>query len=342
MPGRAIRLLPSRNKGDLISQLEQKILVSNHKDQLLKHPKDYSQGAFFLPITSIFQRVYLYMEFKIASERVWKLEVQVNAANAESKASIRKLDAFGALSKLTGFFQKPNPEDFELQYKELRYQPFWHIATKAHYVYDRDIHYQIENVKSEVKTTTIEGKEYQITNGHLHIPATEHCQNDLQQEKLIDALTGVDLPNLKRYIEKGGVEVKNDRVSDGFSTTEILVPPQYRVSGIMREMLASMIKGIQADKIFEEEIELTCIDLYYRPVYAFKFYWKSKKQEGIIELDAITGDINSGTRIFSEYLGKAIDRNFLFDLGADAAGMFIPGGSIAVKMAKKVMDMNEK
>jgi hypothetical protein len=38
----------------------------------------------------------------------------------------------------------------------------------------------------------------------------------------------------------------------------------------------------------------------------------------------------------------ALDRDFLFDIGADAAGMFIPGGSIAVKAAKKVIDAKKR
>jgi hypothetical protein len=33
-----------------------------------------------------------------------------------------------------------------------------------------------------------------------------------------------------------------------------------------------------------------------------------------------------------------VTRDALFDLGADAAGMLIPGGSIAVKVAKVALD----
>jgi hypothetical protein len=33
-----------------------------------------------------------------------------------------------------------------------------------------------------------------------------------------------------------------------------------------------------------------------------------------------------------------LDKNSLFDLGAGAAGLLIPGGSIAVKVARKVID----
>jgi hypothetical protein len=54
-----------------------------------------------------------------------------------------------------------------------------------------------------------------------------------------------------------------------------------------------------------------------------------------VEIDGVTGNVSSGSRIFREYLGKVLDTDFLFDIGADAAGIFIPGGSIAVKAARK-------
>ena len=52
----------------------------------------------------------------------------------------------------------------------------------------------------------------------------------------------------------------------------------------------------------------------------------------------MTGEFSAGTRVFTEYFGKVLDQTFLFDIGADAVGMFVPGGSIAVKAAKKYMD----
>ena len=41
-------------------------------------------------------------------------------------------------------------------------------------------------------------------------------------------------------------------------------------------------------------------------------------------------------------LGKALDPDFLFDIGADAAGVLIPGGSIAVKVARKYIASKKK
>ena len=85
-------------------------------------------------------------------------------------------------------------------------------------------------------------------------------------------------------------------------------------------------------------VEVTCVDLYYHPIYAYQYRWKSKAKEAIIEIDGMTGEVGVGSRIFDEYLGRMLDRNFLFDIGADAAGMFVPGGSVAVKLAKKYID----
>jgi hypothetical protein len=73
-------------------------------------------------------------------------------------------------------------------------------------------------------------------------------------------------------------------------------------------------------------------------MYAYKFLGKSKQKEAILEVDGLTGECQTGSRLFKEYLGKVLERDFLFDIGADAVGMFVPGGSIAVKAAKRYMD----
>ena len=38
----------------------------------------------------------------------------------------------------------------------------------------------------------------------------------------------------------------------------------------------------------------------------------------------------------------ALNRDLLFDIGADTVGLFVPGGSIAVKLAKAAIDTNRK
>jgi hypothetical protein len=117
------------------------------------------------------------------------------------------------------------------------------------------------------------------------------------------------------------------------------VPPQARASAIVREVLAGMIKSVQADRILEEQINVERVDLYYRPVYAFQYRWLPKEKEGIMECDALTGKLGVGSSTFQRYLGKVLDAEFLFDVGVDAVDLLVPGGGIAIKVAKKGFDV---
>ncbi|MEK7533648.1 MAG: hypothetical protein AAB542_04400 [Patescibacteria group bacterium] len=274
------------------------------------------------------------MKIDVAKQRILLLKDQVTLSVAEKKAWEKKSNAFDALSKVTGFFSRPKDEDFELTYSEHRYQPFWHVAANAKYVYDRNATYQVSVGGQEVKSVTVLGTDYQETNGHIHMPVTEHCTQEEHEVVYIDGVNGKNLVELAEYVKKPADEVKG-KIENMVAKGSILVPPQARVSAIMRDALAKMIKGIQADTILEEHVEVSAVDLYYRPVYAFQFHWKSKGKDAIVEIDGVTGNVTSGSRIFREYLGKVLDTDFLFDIGADAAGIFIPGGSIAVKAARK-------
>src|SRR5687767_8212121 len=171
----------------------------------------------------------------------------------------------------------------------------------------------------------------------LHVPVLEYCLQEERNEKILDGITGKDAPQLKKYLSLTATEVTG-QLTDEVGSEAILIPPQARISAIMRDSLSKMITGIQADTILQEEVEVSRVDLYYRPVYAFKYAWASKQKEAILEVDGLTGEFRSGTRVFTEYLGKALDQAFLFDIGADAIGMFVPGGGIAVKAAKKYID----
>ncbi len=276
------------------------------------------------------------MKIDVAKERILILKDQITFKDAEKKAWEKKTSAFDAFSKVASFLSRPKDDDFELTYSEHRYQPFWHVMATARYVYDRAATYQVRVGGKEVRSVTLLENNFEETNGHIHIPVMEHCVQDEKDEVFVDGVSGKNNSALSEYIKKSCTEVAG-KIEKIIPKDSILVPPTTRVSALMRDSLSKMIKGIQADKILEEHVEVSAIELYYRPVYAFQFAWKSKKKDGIIEIDAVTGAITSGDRIFREYLGKVLDQDFLFDIGADAAGMLIPGGSIAVKAARKYM-----
>ena len=183
-------------------------------------------------------------------------------------------------------------------------------------------------------------KRYEVNKNHICLSVTEHCIQEEEDEVFVDAITGKNQPELSNYLSFSPKLVTGE-LKKMVNKDSIMVPPQMRVSAIMRNTLSKMIKGIQADKIQEETIKVPTVDLYYHPIYAFQYRWKSKEKEGIIEIDALTGVVKSGNRIFREYLGKVLDKDFLFDLGADAAGLLIPGGSIVIKAAKKYIDIRK-
>jgi hypothetical protein len=277
------------------------------------------------------------MDIRVADQRILLFPDQITPDEAKEKSWEKKTSGFGAINQVASFLSRPKDDDFELVYSEHRYEPFWHVVAKAHYVYDRTAQYQITPQGPEVQSVTLEKTDYVVTNGHLHVSVMEHCKQDEQDEALVDGVSGKNNPNLESYLSITP-KVATGNLEKLVPKGAIIVPPQARVSAIMRDALSKMIKGIQADKILEENVEVQCVDLYYRPVYAYQYKWKSKNKTGIVEVDGLTGAVSSGNRTFSEYLGKVLDRDFLFDIGADAAGMIIPGGNLAVKVAKRYID----
>jgi hypothetical protein len=75
----------------------------------------------------------------------------------------------------------------------------------------------------------------------------------------------------------------------------------------------------------------------YRPIWAFEFHWRPKEKRGVVEIDGVTGAVRAGGSLLPQ-LGRVISRDALFDIGADTVGLLVPGGSIAVKVARAALD----
>jgi len=281
------------------------------------------------------------MQIDVANQRMLLLRDRLSFEEASDKAWQKKVGAFDALSKMTSFLSKPRDDDFKLVYSEHRYEPFWHVVASARYEYTRSNNYQVSISGKEVKAVTLHDNRYEVLNGHIHVPVLEHCLQELREESLIDGVSGRNSPQLLQYVSMGPLEVTG-QLRDEVGAEAILIPPQVRISAIMRDSLSRMITGIQADTIIDEQVAVSRVDLYYRPTYAFKFSWASKQKEAILEVDGLTGECRAGERLFTEYFGKVFDQAFLFDIGADAVGIFVPGGSIAVKAAKRYIDTRDK
>ena len=278
------------------------------------------------------------MEISLADERALLLKEQLSLEQAEGRAWSKKLDAFGRMAKMGSFLQRPKDDDFELIYKEHRIEPFWHIVCHARYVYERRREFALPLSGPEVEKVTVDGQEYVANNGRLILNGTEHCREEPHKEVFVDGYTNQQNIELGSYLDFVANEVPTDYMDDLTEKGIIVVPPQVRASAVVREVLIGMLRTVQADRIIEDSVDIQKVDLYYRPVYAFQYRWKSREKEAILEYDGLTGKLQAGGKTFQQYMGKLMDPEFLFDVGADTIDLLLPGGGLAVKLARKGID----
>jgi hypothetical protein len=88
---------------------------------------------------------------------------------------------------VTRLLQQPKDAEFEVIYKEHRYQPFWHVVRNAHYVYDRTSRYSVPMSGPEVRSVTIEGMRYKADGGSIVLTGVYHCTEEEHQELCVGA-----------------------------------------------------------------------------------------------------------------------------------------------------------
>ena len=95
------------------------------------------------------------MNVELAEERIIVLPDPTTMEAAEQRAGARRIEAFGALARMSGLLSKPK-DDIELTYREQRLQPFWRLAATATYAYERTKTFAVK-VANEVQTVAIAG-----------------------------------------------------------------------------------------------------------------------------------------------------------------------------------------
>ncbi len=282
------------------------------------------------------------MDIALADERALVLKETLTMDQAEGRAWSKKVDAFGRMAKMGSFLQKPKDDDFELIYKEHRLEPFWHIICRARYVYERYKEFSLDLSGEMVEGVTLEGVKHAVNNGRLSLKGTEHCREEPFTEVYVDAYTNEKSETLHEYLSYTANEVHKEYLEELSQKGIIIVPPQVKASSVVRDVLVGMMRQIVADRIIEDNLEIEKVDLYYRPVYAFQYRWKSKEKEATLEFDGLTGNLQTGGQTFQQYVGKMMDTDFLFDVGVDTIDLFVPGGGIAIKLARKGMNIAQK
>ncbi len=275
------------------------------------------------------------MELQIAEQRVYALTEKLTAEQARLRAMDRRANVF--VSGIGSLLQRPKLEEVELLATQKRLEPFWHAICAVHQVYDRMRKFTVPVTGPEVERVTLHETDYTVTNRSFLLSAVEHCRDDERQQIFVDGQSG-EKTDYSLLIDNPKSEVTDFTNFTGGSV--IVVPPEIRASFVVRQALQPMLKPLQADVVYEETVTIETIDLYYRPIYAFEFRWRSKDKTAVAEFDGITGEMRNA-KALRPSLHVNITRDALFDIGADTVGMLVPGGGIAVKLVKIALDQKQ-
>lgn len=280
------------------------------------------------------------MDVTLAPERLFVLEEKLTVDEIQQRAMDKRTQAFGG--GLGAFLQRPKTEEVVLVAKQRRLEPFWHVRGKATYEYERNRSYTVPAGSPDVEAVTINGTRYDgapAPQRTFAVPVLEHCRATFTSESFTDGLTGASVSEGAALITGPRSEVGDPQALTANET--LAEPPEHRASFVVRQVMSQIMKPVQADRVLEEAVELEVTDLYYRPWWAFEFTWQGKGKQGVVEIDAITGNTRQGKPLTGQ-IRSMFNRDVLFDVGADTVGLFVPGGSIAVKIAKAAIDSNKK
>jgi hypothetical protein len=278
------------------------------------------------------------MDIQLTEHRIFRLEPRLSFDTLRQRALDRRTSAFGG--GIGGLLQRPKAEDVELVSSQERVEPMWHALCRARFVYDRTRTYTIPASATDVRSVTVLGQDEEISPSGkgpagFTLPVLEHCREEFTEELFVDAVTGASITDGPLLI--GGAKHEVDDPATLTDDDTVVVAAEQRASSVVRQLLAKMFRPLQADVVIEESLAIEALELFYRPVWAFQLRWPAKDRLSVIELDALTGEMRSASSLRVQ-LTKHVSRTALFDIGADTIGLLVPGGSIAVKVARVAID----
>ena len=278
------------------------------------------------------------MDISLAEERAFQVTPQVTLEVAQVRVDDKRTSLVAGT--MGALFSRPKPDEIKVIGVENRLEPFWLVTIGTHTVFDRNRSFTVTVAGPEVKSVTLLEHEVPAqaqAKGAptVTLPGIEHCLEDTEVTRYFDGVTGAKA-DFSKYLTAPGLEILN---LETFAPDNVLVvPPQARATAVVRQVMGEVVQPVQAQMILEERVDVKAIDLYFRPVYAFEYEWAAKAKKVVVEYDAVTGDVHTGGKWLGEQIRGMLTRDLLFDVTADAVSMIVPGGGIAVKLVRAVVD----
>jgi len=281
------------------------------------------------------------MEIYLTTEHAYTLTPQFNVDTAHDRIEQKKMNL---VAGMLGLLSRAKPEELQLITTENRLEPFWLVSASSRTRYDRAATYTVTTTGKDAKSVTVLGQELALVSQAKGEPtfklaAIEHCIQELRIQQTFDAVTGTKI-DFQKYANFARVEIPD---LGAFNPEGILlIPPQVRATAVVRQVTTEVVQPVKnAQAIHEERVDIETVDLNFRPVYAFEYEWVTKNKKVIIEFDPLSGEIRTGGKKLRDQIKGILTRDLLFDVTADAIGTIVPGGSIAVKLVKAVVDRNK-
>ena len=281
------------------------------------------------------------MEISLAEEHAYYFIPQISLDAARERIEKKKTTLvagmFGTL------ITRPNPADIQLVSVENRLEPYWIVTAACHTSYDRQQVYTVPVKGDEVHEVTI--FEHRLRLNSTKTPTftlngVEHCVEEHRVTHFFDGLSGqkYDLNRFQRFSKTEITDLEH------FALESVLVvPAQMKASAIIRQAISEVVQPVsKAQIIHEERVDIEALELNFRPVYAFEYEWANKGKRVVVEFDALLGDTRTGGRRWSDDIKGILTRELFFDVTADAVGLLVPGGGIAVKLVKAVVERGKK
>lgn len=277
------------------------------------------------------------MEISLAEEHAYYFVPQISLDVARDR--IEKKKASLVAGTFGNLISRPNPNEIQVVSLENRLEPYWVVTAASRTAYDRQQVYTVPIKGEEVREVTVLGQKLTVTSKgspSLTLNGIEHCVEERHITRFFDGLTGQKEDfNQYQSFTKSAITDLGEFAPEGM----LVVPPQMRATAIVRQVLGEAIQPVKnAQIIHEERVDIETIELNFRPVYALEYEWSSKGKRVVVEFDALLGEMRSGGKKWSDQIKGIITRDLFFDVTADAVGMLVPGGSIAVKLVKAVVD----
>ena len=267
---------------------------------------------------------------RVATPRCFYLAPVFNKSQAYTQAGEYKSKVFGfnARQLLRVLGRKRDPS-IEAELLERRLVPFWHVRCKSHFDYTQMKDYTIAADDPDAVSISIQGNDTQGTQmemvyrvdqtgrsgGQVKLTGIERCMTDRDVTQWIDSYMRTedwmpkDLANHQKLLRETAQQrprpvpditefgenlvIEGEKILDD-NVKNIIVPPLETADNVVRRTLQQVMVPIEAATIYEWGLEVTNVDLYFRPVYVFEFVRLDQDGNAIErkleELDALHKD----------------------------------------------------